>query len=97
MSSVQAKPSQAKPSQAKPSQAKPSQAKPSQAKPSRAKPSCAHSDCLCEQVLGHRADRAASKVLKADMAVPKKAGGGNALNLKGVSGIMRNLNVRDRH
>ena len=48
----------------------------------------------CEQVLGHRADRAASKVLKSDLAVPKKAGGSNALNLKGVSSMMRNLNRR---
>ena len=30
---------------------------------------------VLQQVLGHRADRAASKVLKTELAVPKKAGG----------------------
>ena len=42
------------------------------------------------QVLGHRADRAASKVLKADMAVPKKAGA----SANPLSNLMRN--VKDR-
>ena len=43
------------------------------------------------QVLGHRADRAASKVLKSDLAVPKKAG--NTSNP--LSSLMRNMN-KDR-
>ena len=49
------------------------------------------------QVLGHRADRDASKVLKTDLNIPKKAGGSNQLNLKGVSTMMRGLTPRDRH